>query len=79
MSRDSFKHLARALRYLGRYRRVAAVAYVALFISSAAQLMVPRLVRHIIDSITDGTLANTILSLPDRSTGRDRGAAGHNA
>ena len=64
MSRDSFKHLGRALRYLGRYRRVSAVAYVALFISSAAQLMVPHLVRNIIDSITDGTLANTILSLP---------------
>ncbi len=56
--------LGRALRYLGRYRGVTLVAYAALFISTGAQLMVPWLVRHIIDSITNGVTANMILSLP---------------
>ena len=40
------------------------VAYSALLISTGAQLMVPWLVRHIIDSITEGMIANTILALP---------------
>ncbi len=61
--REGFKDLGRALRYLGRYRLVAFVAYAALLISTGAQLMVPRLVRNIIDSITGGTTANQILSL----------------
>lgn len=56
--------LGRALRYLGRYRGVTLAAYAALFVSTGAQLMVPWLVRHIIDSITDGVTANMILSLP---------------
>jgi len=49
---------------VSRYRRVTFYAYAALFISSAAQLAVPRLVRNIIDSITEGTLANMIMKLP---------------
>ncbi len=64
MSREGFAMLGRALRYLGRYRGVTLVAYAALFISTGAQLMVPWLVRHIIDSITDGVTANMILALP---------------
>jgi len=64
MSREGFAMLGRALRYLGRYRGVTLVAYAALFISTGAQLMVPWLVRHIIDSITNGVTANMILSLP---------------
>jgi ATP-binding cassette subfamily B multidrug efflux pump len=40
------------------------VAYAALLISTGAQLMVPWLLRHIIDSITKGVIANTILGLP---------------
>ncbi|GIV81447.1 MAG: ABC transporter ATP-binding protein [Anaerolineae bacterium] len=56
--------LGRALRYLGRYRGVTLVAYAALFVSTGAQLMVPWLVRHIIDTITDGVTANMILGLP---------------
>ncbi len=56
--------LGRALRYLGRYRGVTLVAYAALFISTGAQLMVPWLVRHIIDTITSGVTANMILALP---------------
>ncbi|GAB4416587.1 MAG: ABC transporter ATP-binding protein [Anaerolineae bacterium] len=64
MSREGFAMLGRALRYLRRYRGVALAAYAALFISTGAQLMVPWLVRHIIDTITDGVTANMILGLP---------------
>ncbi|MBN1681372.1 MAG: ABC transporter ATP-binding protein [Anaerolineae bacterium] len=63
--REGFKSLGRALRFLGHYRRVAMVAYGALFVSSGAQLAVPRLVRNIIDAITNGTTADMILGLPD--------------
>lgn len=64
MGREGFVTLGRALRYLGRCRGVTLVAYTALFISTGAQLMVPWLVRHIIDTITSGVTANMILSLP---------------
>ncbi len=56
--------LFRAMRYLFRYRKIAAFAYASLFISTLAQLMVPQLVQSTIDVITNGTLANTILKLP---------------
>jgi ATP-binding cassette subfamily B multidrug efflux pump len=62
--RSGFKTLGRALRYLGNYRRPVIVAYAALLISTGAQLTVPWLLRHIIDSITKGVIANTILGLP---------------
>lgn len=50
----SFKNLGRAIRYLGHYRGVTALAYVALFLSTAAQLMVPQMVQNILDSVTQG-------------------------
>jgi ATP-binding cassette subfamily B multidrug efflux pump len=55
------------MKYLGRYRRVAVIAYAALFISTGAQLMVPRLVSNIIDRVTTGTTANMILGLPPQA------------
>lgn len=64
MSRSSFKDLGRSLGYLNHYRKATAIAYTVLFIATGAQLMVPRLVSHIIDSVTKGTVANTILKLP---------------
>ena len=57
------------MQYLGRYRRVAVIAYAALFISTGAQLMVPRLVSNIIDRVTTGTTANMILGLPPQEIG----------
>lgn len=70
MERAGFKNLGRSLRYLSHYRREAFIAYAALFISTGAQLMVPWLVRNIIDSIIEGVTANTILNLPpDRQSG----------
>ena len=64
MSRQNMRDLGRSLKYATHYRRISVFAYSAIFISTGAQLMVPWLVRHIIDSVTTGTLANSILGLP---------------
>jgi ATP-binding cassette subfamily B protein len=60
----SFAGLKRALPYLFRYRRIAAIAYASLLISTLAQLMVPQLVQHTIDIVTSGMIANPVLKLP---------------
>ncbi len=54
--------LGRAIRYLGRQRRTAVIAYGALIVATLAQLAVPQLVQNMIDSITQGTIANTIFN-----------------
>ncbi len=46
--------LLRAIRYVGRHRRLAVLAYGSLLVATAAQLMVPQLVRVIIDSFVGG-------------------------
>ena len=63
-NRAGMKDLGRALRYLRRHRMTAAIAYFALFVSTGAMLMVPRLVSNIIDEITGGVMANMFLDLP---------------
>jgi ATP-binding cassette subfamily B multidrug efflux pump len=40
----------RAIRYVGRHRRLAVLAYGSLLVATVAQLMVPQLVRVMIDS-----------------------------
>jgi hypothetical protein len=63
--------LWRAIRYIGRYRDLAFVAYGSLFFATAAQLMVPQMVQGIIDTLvasftgtpTEG-VAHAIASLP---------------
>lgn len=52
--RVSYAGLQRAIRYLGRYRRVAVIAYTSLFLSILAQLTVPQLVEATIDTIARG-------------------------
>lgn len=47
--------LLRALRYARRHRRLAVLAYGSLLIATIAQLIVPQLVRVIIDSVIGGT------------------------
>ena len=56
--------LARAMRYLGRYRWIAFLAYGSLFVATAAQLMVPQLVQSIIDTVVKAFAATQILGLP---------------
>lgn len=53
--------LLRAIRYLARYRREAILPYLFLIIATLSQLMVPRMVRNIIDAVTRGAIANTLL------------------
>ncbi len=56
--------LGRAIRYLGHYRKYALFAYLSLFISTSAILMVPRLTRNIIDAITSGFVARQLSAIP---------------
>src|SRR5437667_12787782 len=42
------------MRYLARYRGSAALAYLSLLLSVAAQLMVPQLVQWIVDAVARG-------------------------
>jgi ATP-binding cassette subfamily B multidrug efflux pump len=53
-NRPSFGTLMRAVRYVSRHRRLAVLAYGSLFVATAAQLVVPQLVRVIIDSVVAG-------------------------
>jgi ATP-binding cassette subfamily B multidrug efflux pump len=56
--------LGRALSYLFHYRRLAALAYLFLFISTGAMLMVPQLVQNIIDAVTNGVIAQKLAPIP---------------
>ena len=56
--------LGRALRYLTRYRTLAAVAYGCLLVSTAAQLMVPQLVQRILDAMSTGFIAQQLAQVP---------------
>jgi ATP-binding cassette subfamily B multidrug efflux pump len=64
MPRQGMGDLGRAIRYLGRYRRIALAAYGALLISVTAQLAVPQLVQRILDAITNGMTAQKIAAVP---------------
>ena len=59
--------LLRALRYVGRYRWLAFVAYGSLFVATAAQLMVPQLIQTIIDTVVQAFVTAQILTLPSES------------
>ena len=63
-ARPSFKNLGRAIRFLGHYRNITILAYLALFLSTAAQLMVPQMVQNILDSITQGMAAQQLAAMP---------------
>lgn len=63
--KGGFKHLGRAIRYLGRYRRTALLGYLALFLSTGAQLVVPQLVQNILDAVGKGLAAKLSNSATD--------------
>src|SRR5437868_14977326 len=56
--------LMRAIRYIGRYRRLAFLAYGSLFVATAAQLAVPQLIQSIIDEVVKAFIAAQVLALP---------------
>ncbi len=58
-SKGSFKHLGRAIGYLGRYQRIAWSAIGALFLSTVAQLVVPQMVQNVLDAVGGGMAART--------------------
>ena len=58
--------LVRAIRYIGRYRRTALIAYSALFVAAAAQLAVPQMLQNIMDAIVEAFTANRVLGLPEQ-------------
>ena len=59
-----FGALRRAFTYLGHYRKIMFIAYGALFVATLAQLVVPTLVRSIIDSVTNGVIATQVSKAP---------------
>lgn len=59
--------LLRAIKYLRGQRRSTILAYSALLVASIAQLAVPELTQNMIDAITNGLRAETILSLPQQA------------
>ncbi|MBL8055456.1 MAG: ABC transporter ATP-binding protein [Anaerolineales bacterium] len=58
--------MRRAVQYLGRYRRQAALPYIFLIVATLSQLAVPRLVRAIIDAVTQGVIAKQVLDALDK-------------
>jgi ATP-binding cassette subfamily B multidrug efflux pump len=50
------------VKYLFKYRWLATLPYLFLVIATASQLAVPRLVRSIIDAVTNGVVAKTLLT-----------------
>lgn len=54
--------VGRAALYLFRYRWQAALPYLFLLVATVSQLAVPRLVRNIIDAVTQGVIAQQVLA-----------------
>ncbi|HEU0293330.1 MAG TPA: ABC transporter ATP-binding protein [Anaerolineales bacterium] len=71
----SFRGIGRAVRYLTRYGRRAALPYVFLIIATLSQLAVPRMIRNVIDAVTSGYMANQILGALDQIPASFIGAA----
>lgn len=67
--------MARAVRYLTRYGREAALPYVFLIIATLSQLAVPRMIRNVIDAVTSGYLADQILGALEQIPAQMVGAA----
>ncbi|HEU5315523.1 MAG TPA: ABC transporter ATP-binding protein [Chloroflexota bacterium] len=52
--KPNFAALGRAIRYLARYRGLAARAYFFLLVSTGAMLLVPQVIQNVIDAIVNG-------------------------
>ncbi|TAK10925.1 MAG: ABC transporter ATP-binding protein [Anaerolineae bacterium] len=53
--------LKRTARYLTAYKGEALLPYLFLIVATVSQLAVPRLVRNIIDAVTSGVIASTVI------------------
>lgn len=56
--------LSRAIGYLSHYKNITLLAYLFLFISTGAMLLVPQLVQNMIDAVTNGYIAQTLAAIP---------------
>lgn len=74
----SMKSLGRAMRYIGRYRGLALLAYGSLFVATLAVLAIPQLIQNILDAITSGYAAQQVLALPPLAQGLAATAMGTN-
>ncbi len=63
-AKTSFKPLWRAIKYIGHYKKMAILAYAAIFVSVGAQLMVPQMVQNILDAVTNGMIAQQLSQVP---------------
>lgn len=54
--------LLRSVEYLLHYKREAALPYIFLLIATLAQLAIPNLIRRILDAVTNGYVADQVLS-----------------
>ena len=64
-----FRPLRRALGLLGRSWQVTLAAYVALLLSTGAQLWVPQLVQNVLDTVVQGMAVRQIAQLPAEREG----------
>ena len=64
--RKSSGGMKRAVQYLTRYGREAALPYIFLIIATLSQLAVPRMIRNVIDAVTSGYVANQITGALDK-------------
>ena len=62
--RPDLRILGRAIRYVGRYRWIAILAYGSLIVATGAQLMVPQMMQTILDTIVQSLAATQVLALP---------------
>lgn len=53
--------IGRAGKYLWRHRTQAWLPYVFLLVATISQLLVPRMVRNVIDAVTNGVIAKALL------------------
>jgi ATP-binding cassette, subfamily B, multidrug efflux pump len=67
--------MKRAVQYLTRYGRAAALPYIFLIVATLAQLAVPRMIRNVIDAVTSGYIADQILGALDQIPAGVVGAA----
>lgn len=71
-----FPQLMRGIRYIGRFRGMALVAYGSLIVATLAQLAIPQLLQNVIDAITSGYVAQQVLGLPQLAQGLAAAAMG---
>ena len=63
-ARPNWAALRRAMGYNLHYRNIMLIAYGTLAVATLAQLAVPALVRRLIDAVTNGVVAQNVLSAP---------------